>query len=50
MHESSAFDLYEMKGRVEEGHRLLFRLEWNRFGAPDAVFTATSWQEFLART
>lgn len=71
MHESSAFDLYETKGRVEEGHRLLFRLGWNRFGAPDAateaalraiddldrlermadaVFTAASWQEFLATT
>lgn len=35
MHESSAFELYEEKGRIEECHRLLFRMGWNRFGAPD---------------
>ena len=35
MHESSAFELYEEKGRVEECHRLLFRQAWNRFGAPE---------------
>src|SRR5262249_37073592 len=40
MHESSAFELYEEKGRVEECHRLLFRLGWNRFGAPDAEIGA----------
>jgi len=40
MHESSAFELYEEKGRqegrVEEGQRLLLLLGGNRFGAPDA--------------
>jgi hypothetical protein len=36
MHESSAFELYEEKGRVEECHRLLYRQGWNRFGAPEA--------------
>ncbi|HTU91495.1 MAG TPA: hypothetical protein VMF69_15540 [Gemmataceae bacterium] len=40
MHESSAFERYEEKGRqegrVEERHRLLFRMGWNRFGAPEA--------------
>jgi hypothetical protein len=44
MHESSAFDLYEEKGRqegrVEESHRLLLRLGRNRFGAPDAATEA----------
>jgi hypothetical protein len=40
MHESSAFELYEEKGRVEEGHRLLLRQGWNRFGAPDAGMEA----------
>src|SRR5579884_1060188 len=35
MHESSAFELYEEKGRIEECHRLLYRQGWNRFGAPD---------------
>ncbi|MHB1424859.1 MAG: hypothetical protein ACYC3I_16940 [Gemmataceae bacterium] len=37
MHESSAFELYEEKGRVEESHRLLLRMGRNRFGAPDAA-------------
>ena len=40
MHESSAFTLYEEKGRaegrVEESHRLLLRQGSNRFGPPDA--------------
>ncbi|HTU19500.1 MAG TPA: hypothetical protein VMG10_15675 [Gemmataceae bacterium] len=40
MHESSAFELYEEEGReegrLEESHRLLFRMAWNRFGAPEA--------------
>src|SRR5579884_3548252 len=35
MHESSAFELYEEKGRVEECHRLLYRMGWNRFGPPE---------------
>lgn len=37
MHESSAFELYEEKGRIEECHRLLYRMGWNRFGAPEAA-------------
>jgi hypothetical protein len=40
MHESSAFTLYEEKGRVEESHRLLLRQGRNRFGAPDAATEA----------
>lgn len=44
MHESSAFELYEEKGREEgrvmESHRLLFRMAWNRFGAPEAATEA----------
>lgn len=40
MHESSAFEFYEEKGRQEgrlkEGHRLLYRWGCNRFGPPDA--------------
>jgi hypothetical protein len=35
MHESSAFELYEEKGRVDECHRTLPRLGRNRFGPPD---------------
>lgn len=39
MHESSAFELYEEKGReegrLEESHRLLFLMGWNRFGAAE---------------
>jgi hypothetical protein len=39
MHESSAFTLYEEKGRqegrVEEGKRFLLRLGSRRLGAPD---------------
>jgi predicted transposase YdaD len=49
MHESSAFTLYEEKGReegrqegrVEESHRLLLRLGSKRFGVPDAAVEAT---------
>jgi hypothetical protein len=41
MHESSAFTLYEEKGRqegrVEESHRVLLRQGRNRFGTPDAA-------------
>jgi phosphoketolase len=37
MHESSAFELYEEKGRVEESHRLLLRQGRNRFGVADAA-------------
>ena len=40
MHDSSAFSLYETKGRVEESHRLLLRLGWNRFGAAEATAEA----------
>ena len=40
MHESSAFKLYEEKGRVEASQRLLFRQGWNRFGPPDAATEA----------
>jgi hypothetical protein len=44
MHESSAFDVYEHKGRqegrVDEGHRLLLRMGRNRFGEPDAATEA----------
>jgi hypothetical protein len=40
MHESSAFELYEEKGRVEEGHRLLLRQGRNRFGATDPATEA----------
>ena len=36
MHESSAFTLYEDKGRRDESHRLLLRQCRNRFGPPDA--------------
>lgn len=39
MHESSAFEFYEEKGRekgrLEESHRLLLRMAWNRFGAAE---------------
>lgn len=39
MIESSAFELFEEKGRqegrLEESHRLLLRLGWNRFRAPE---------------
>jgi hypothetical protein len=41
MHESSAFELYEEKGRVDECHRLLYRQGWNRFGAPDPAIGET---------
>ena len=53
MHESSAFALYEEKGReegrmegrqegrVEESHRLLLRQGSKRFGVPDAATEAT---------
>ena len=41
MHESSAFDLYEEKGRqegrLEESHRLLLRQGSKRFGAAEAT-------------
>jgi hypothetical protein len=45
MHESSAFELYEEKGRqeglqagrIEEGQRLLLRLGRTRYGTPDPV-------------
>ena len=37
MHESSAFELYEEKGRVEECHRVLLRQGRSRFGAADAA-------------
>jgi hypothetical protein len=48
MHESSAFALYEEKGRqegrqegrLEESHRLVLRPGRNRFGAPDAASEA----------
>jgi hypothetical protein len=40
MHESSAFKLYEEKGRVEAYHQVLFRQGWNRFGPPDAATEA----------
>ena len=40
MHESSAFTLYEEKGRREEGHRVLLRQGSSRFGEPDAVTEA----------
>ena len=52
IHESSAFTLYEQKGRqegrqeglqegrLEESHRLLLRQGRNRFGAPDAAIEA----------
>ena len=43
MHESSAFTLYEEKGRqgrVEESHRLLLRLGHSRFGPADAATEA----------
>jgi hypothetical protein len=48
MHESSAFTLYEEKGRqeglqegrVEESHRLLLRQGVRRFGNPDAATEA----------
>jgi hypothetical protein len=40
MHESSAFDFYEEKGRVEEGHELLLELGSLRFGVPDAATEA----------
>ena len=37
MHDSSAFSLYETKGRVEESHRLLLRQGSKRFGAAEAT-------------
>lgn len=37
MHDSSAFEYYEDKGRVDEGHRMLLRLGSRRFGTPDAA-------------
>jgi hypothetical protein len=44
MHESSAFELYEEKGRqegrLEESHRLLLRMAWNRFGAVEPEMQA----------
>jgi hypothetical protein len=40
MHDSSAFTFYEVKGRVEEGQRILLLLGSQRFGAPDAATEA----------
>lgn len=44
MHESSAFDLYEEKGRmeglVEASHRMLLRQGHTRFGKPDSTVEA----------
>jgi hypothetical protein len=40
MHESSAFELYEDKGRIEEGHRLLLRQGRQRLGPADAATEA----------
>jgi hypothetical protein len=40
MHESSAFTLYEEKGRVDESHRLLLRQGTKQFGRPDPATEA----------
>ena len=41
MHESSAFTLFEEKGRVEESRRILLRVGTKQFGPPDPATEAT---------
>jgi hypothetical protein len=40
MHDSSAFEFYEEKGRLEAAHRILIRWGCHRFGPPEAATEA----------